>query len=110
MSFHVRVFAKAERELEAILDWLSQRSPQGAARWLTAFEHSKDLIGRNPFAMGLAPENEFVAPEIRQAIFKTRRGRRYRALFTIVGDEVRILHVRAPGQSLLRPRDFPDDL
>lgn len=106
MSFRVHVLARAERELDAILVWLVRRSPQGAARWLAAFEDAKDRLASNPLLCGLAPENDFVDAEIRQAIFKTRRGRRYRALFTIIGEEVRILHIRGPGQRLLTRREL----
>jgi hypothetical protein len=35
---------------------------------------------------------------LRQATFRTRHGRTYRAVFTIVGDQVRILRVRGPGR------------
>jgi hypothetical protein len=58
-------------------------------------------FSRNPYVAALAPENEFVAREIRHIVFRTRHGRPYRALFTIVGNEVRILRVRGPGQAPL---------
>ena len=44
-------------------------------------------------------EDEHFDIDVRQALFKTRRGRIYRMLFTIVGNEVRILRVRGPGQA-----------
>jgi hypothetical protein len=53
----------------------------------------------------LAPESsEFDCP-IHQLTFKTPRGRKYRILYAIVGDEVRILHVRGPGQDSITPQD-----
>jgi hypothetical protein len=39
-------------------------------------------------------------------IFKTRRGRAYRALFLIRGDVVFVLHVRGPGQRPLEPGEL----
>jgi hypothetical protein len=57
---------------------------------------------RNPLAYGLAPENEYVDYELRQFFFKTRRGRTYRGVFTVVADEIRVLRIRGPGQALLR--------
>ena len=54
----------------------------------------------------LAPEDEFVDEEIRQAFFQTRRGQRYRVLFTVIDNEVRVLHIRGPHQRLLRPDEL----
>jgi hypothetical protein len=101
MSFSVVVLGRAAGEVQAIAAWLAERSPQGAMRWLDAFEAAKNYLAANPFACGLAPENDYVDVEVRQIVFQTRRGNRYRALFTIAENEVRILHVRGPGQPLL---------
>jgi len=59
----------------------------------------------NPFLAPLAPESKSFDIEIRHALFRTRSGRPYRAIFTVVGDEVRILRVRGRGQPPVRPRD-----
>jgi hypothetical protein len=47
----------------------------------------------------LAPESQDVEFEVRQALFKTRRGCVYRALFFIERSTVYILRVRGPGQA-----------
>jgi hypothetical protein len=52
---------------------------------------------------GLAPEDAEHDSEIRQIVFKTRSGLPYRALFTIDGDQVHVIHVRGPGQDLIMP-------
>jgi hypothetical protein len=39
-------------------------------------------------------------------IFRTRRGRTYRALFVIRGDIVQILCVRGPGEKPVKPEDI----
>lgn len=106
MNFRVVVLARAEAELRLIANWLSARSPAGAIQWLEAFEAAKDTVARNPFLCELAPENEFVDIEVRQVLFKTSRGNRYRALFTVFDTEVRILHIRGPGQPLLDVDEF----
>ena len=51
----------------------------------------------------LAPEDGHGDTEIRQLIFKTRRGKPYRMLFTILGGVVFVRHVRGPGQDLVPP-------
>ena len=56
-------------------------------------------------SFGAAPEqhSEF---DVRQALFKTRRGRVYRALFLLEGSDVYLLRVRGPGQASLQPDEL----
>ena len=102
MSFRVRVLRVADREVNAIVQWLFDRSPDGAARWISAFDDALKRLANDPQQCGLAPESEFVNYELRQIFFGTKAGRRFRAIFTIVDDEVLILHVRGPDQRELR--------
>ncbi len=106
MSYHVNVLHQAYREADAIVHWLFQRSPEGAARWINAFDSAMIALAENPQRHGLASEIDFVPHEVRQTFFGTPAGRRYRAVFTIVADEVRVLHVRGPGQRLLRAEEL----
>lgn len=53
-------------------------------------------------------QGEALGREIRQLLFRTRKGRTYRALFDIQGKTVRVLRIRGPGQQLLAPEDFDD--
>jgi toxin ParE1/3/4 len=99
MSLSVRILGRAWSDADAIFDWLAARSPAGAARWYAAFlKATQDLLD-NPLRHEFAPESKLIEREIRHRFFKTRRGRVYRLLFVIVGDEIRILRVRGPGQS-----------
>ncbi len=109
MAFRVRATSRVHRDITSFLNWLSheKESPRGAASWLRAYDQAVKLAARSPFACGLAPENGLVVDcEIRQFLFKTRRGRFYRALFTIKADEMVILRVRGPGQPLLEPHEL----
>jgi len=56
-----------------------------------------------PESHALAPENDAFTEEIRHVLFKTRRGRFYRILFSIAADAVVVLTVRGPHQDLLHP-------
>ncbi|MCA9100657.1 MAG: hypothetical protein KDA63_05895 [Planctomycetales bacterium] len=38
MSLHVELTLRAERDVDEILDFRSERSPQGAATWLARLE------------------------------------------------------------------------
>jgi hypothetical protein len=46
-----------------------------------------------------AHENQDLDLEVKQVLFKTKRGRIYRAVFHIDGADVLILRVRGPGQA-----------
>ncbi len=101
MSFRVTAHRRAEEDVAQVATWLASQSLEGAARWLDAYDNMIDQLRDSPLSFGLAPENEMVDSEIRQALFKTRRGRVYRAVFSIEGDEVRVLRIRSPGQGLI---------
>lgn len=47
------------------------------------------------------PENEDHDAVIRQAVFKTRRGLPYRAIFVVKGDAVNVNHIRGSDQDRL---------
>jgi len=106
MKFDVVVLTRADLELNAIANWIGERSIDGAIQWLNAFESAKHSLEKNPFAYGFALENEFVDLEIRQILFGTPHGSRYRAIYHVEGNMVRILHVRGPGQPPLTADDF----
>ncbi|MFO0966049.1 MAG: type II toxin-antitoxin system RelE/ParE family toxin [Gemmataceae bacterium] len=104
----VRITARARADVDAIFVWLARRSPQGAQTWYDAFFEAVAGIAADPDRYSLAAEvlsrwNR----TIRQAFFKTPRGRRYRILFEVTEKHVIILRVRGHGQPPLRPRDLP---
>jgi plasmid stabilization system protein ParE len=105
MSYRVTLLPDARQELATIFTWLANRSPQGAKTWFNRFTEALLTLEDAPLSFGLAPESEFANREVRQLIFKTKRGRRYRALFTVSGDTVHVLHIRGPGQDLVEPHD-----
>ena len=101
MSYKLTILSHAHRDFAEIVAWLVKASLQGADRWINAFDEALSSIVQNPSSFGLAPEDEFISIEIRQALFQTKHGRSYRILFTIVEQEVRVLRLRGPGQELL---------
>jgi hypothetical protein len=54
---------------------------------------------------------DYVDYEVRHILFGTRKGRTYRGLFTVVGAEIRLLHVRGPGQDVMTEKQLgrPND-
>lgn len=93
MTYRVVITAAAKQNLRDAYLWAADRAPHTAALWLQRFEAELQTIANFPERFQLAPENAFVEPEIRQLVFG-RRLSAYRALFTIIGEEVQVLHIR----------------
>jgi plasmid stabilization system protein ParE len=106
MTLRVRTLRRANADILSITDYIYQRSPQGAATWVNAFEKAKRRLADNAVGCSEADENHRFEIELKQSLFKTRRGRVYRLVFTIVDDEVRILRVRGSGQGPIEPGDI----
>jgi plasmid stabilization system protein ParE len=109
MSFRVVVLARARLDVGTIYDWIADRSAEGAQRWLDQFEKATATLATNPFLAPLAPESDRFDIEIRHILFRTRAGQTYRAVFTVEGEEVRILRVRGSGQPPLRRGDVTSE-
>lgn len=106
MKFKAHLLWRAQRDLDHILAWLNERSPQGAASWLRRWDETFTILESSANEYGLAPEGEDHEFEVRQILFRTRKGRDYRALYTIQGSEVYVMHIRAPGQDLVPPEEL----
>jgi plasmid stabilization system protein ParE len=106
MKFRVVLLRHAEDDTNAIYIWLAKRSVAGAGHWYHAFLDAAESLSNNPSRCGLAPESAAVGYEIRQHLFKTPRGRKYRLLYLVAGNEVRILRVRGPGQAPVAGADL----
>jgi plasmid stabilization system protein ParE len=58
MNFKVVLLWRAERDLDHILLWLNERSPQGAANWLRAWDKTFAILESSADTYGLSPESE----------------------------------------------------
>lgn len=101
MTFEAVFLRAAQADLDAILEFLGKHSPAGAAAWLEALELAIDALEEHPHRYAKAPENELVTKPIQNISFKTRKGRPYRLVFTVVESEVRVLRILGPGHNLL---------
>ena len=106
MSFTVRELPKATQDKTSIFRWLHARSPKGAAAWLDAYDATVDRLRQSAASFSEAAENRDCEFDVRQALFKTRRGRVYRVLFFVEGDHAFILRVRGPGQAPVIPDEM----
>jgi plasmid stabilization system protein ParE len=59
MAYAVRLTARALREVDAALAWLSERSRGAAARWHERLQEAIRSLATNPERCGLVPENEW---------------------------------------------------
>jgi hypothetical protein len=106
MSFAIRELPKARLDKRNIFAWLDKRSPSGALAWLDAYDSLLERLQQDAAACGSAPESHDCDFDVRQALFKTRRGRVYRVLFFLEGQEVFILRLRGPGQAPITPEEM----
>jgi plasmid stabilization system protein ParE len=109
MSLRLRILPRAEADAQHIFDYICERSTQGASAWWVAFEDAAHRAVSDATRFAFAPEDSSTELELRQVLFSTRHGRTYRFIFTIVGDELRILRVRGPGQPPLASDELPSE-
>ena len=93
MTYSVIVTRKAKDDLRHYYRVAAAHAPETAARWLHGFEDALQTLSTNPTRCLLAPENDLVDQTIYQFSYGKRSGR-YRALFTIEGNHVLVLHIR----------------
>ena len=102
MTYVVSLTRAGNRDLESCYAYIAKRSPRGAAAWTNAFqEQVLDALAIDPHSYEIAPESHDHPVEIRQRLFRTPQGKNYRALFTIRGQDVFVIHIRGPGQDLV---------
>lgn len=106
MKRRVKLLRPAQQDYRTVLEYLLARSHAGATAWAKAFDRVLVRLEDDAEGFPVAPENSFTQFDVRQALFKTKRGLVYRTLFTIEKDQVLILHVRGPGQDLLQADEF----
>lgn len=106
MTFRIHELRRARSDIQSIFSWIYERSPAGAASWLQSYDYLVEQLKQRANAFGPAHEINLLEFDVRQALFKTRHGRVYRALFFIEGQDVYILRVRGPGQAPVTPAEI----
>ncbi len=109
MKYRLIIQPPAFEDLDVAYQWIYQRAPEAAIGWFNGFVDALNSLSEFPERCGLAPENDAVEPEIRQLLYG-RRGGVYRALFTITGTSVRVLHVRHAARETLSAEELAEDL
>ena len=100
-EYRVAISSRAERDADDIYAWIASRSPDGASKWYSAFRNILRSLEEDPVRHARAPEASNLGVHIQQALFKTRYGHTYRALYTLVGNTVHVVAVRGAGEELV---------
>ncbi len=94
MIFRVEVTAEAERDADAILEWLlSQHAGETGMRWFISLEDAILSLAKFPERCALAPESKAFPFEVRHLLYG-HKPHVYRILFMIDHGTVQILHIR----------------
>lgn len=102
MRYRVLFQPSAADELDEVSRWIARDSPGRAARWLDGAHRAVRGLTRFPRRCPLAPENDTFTQEVRQLLYG-----QYRILFTVIGDQVHVLHVRHGARRYLEPDQPP---
>jgi hypothetical protein len=102
MAFEVVLLRQAQTDFDSILAWFAEKAPNSLPKWLDSYERILSRLEHDPSAFAFSPEDDVLKSSIRQALFWTGGGHVYRLLFVIAGDEVRVLHIRGPGQDYVK--------
>jgi plasmid stabilization system protein ParE len=110
MSFRVVVLPRAESDIERNAKWWADHhSPEQATHWLFSVRDQLQTLQKFPESHSLSQENDEFDYEIRDKLVGLGSRPRYRAIFTIRGDEVFVLTVRAAEEDRLAPDDITFD-
>jgi plasmid stabilization system protein ParE len=107
MKYTVIVTPEAQANIEAAYEYIAERSPLNATRWLRDLYRQIDRLEKFPRRFGEAREQRYVSDEIRQSIFKS-----HRIVFTIddTARTVRVVYVRHAKMRSVGEKDDDDDV
>jgi len=106
MTLRVRVSQRAEQDADDIFLWIAARSRDGALRWYEKYLSVLRELPETAASSPSASEADDLGWDLRETLFKTRRGRVYRLVFFIRDATIHILSVRGAGQDLLQQGDL----
>jgi plasmid stabilization system protein ParE len=102
VEYKIEVTEIAAAEIDSAYQWINERAPDAADRWYDGLMAALRSLRQNPRRCARLFTTDFVELEIRQLVYGRRRGR-YRVLFTIDGDTIRVLRVRHGARARIRP-------
>jgi plasmid stabilization system protein ParE len=107
MSYRVFTVPAAERDIHrAVKWWADHRSGEQAERWYTRIYPAIGTLSETPDRCPVASESDLLPGGLRQLHFGVGSRATHRIIFTIVGQEVRVLRVRHVAQQSLSLEDL----
>ena len=98
MRYRIVITAMARSDAVQAFRWLTERSPDAAARWYVGLEKAIAKLATRPEKHPVAQdESELLGITLRQMLYGRRRGV-YRILFSIEGRIVTLHYVRHSAQ------------
>jgi plasmid stabilization system protein ParE len=94
VTLRVVVTPNAEDELRATYRYIRDRAPDAAREWVKGARRKIKSLARNPERAPLAPESVSFENPIRELFYGSGNRGTYRILFTVLGQQVYVLHVR----------------
>lgn len=99
MTYTIIVESSARADIDEGYEWMEENlTREAAAQWYFDIYSAIESLQTMPFRCGLARENAFFKEEIRQLICG-----KYRMLFEVDKNRVRVLHVRHVARQTLKP-------
>lgn len=105
MNYSVIIEPPAADEIDAACLWIDKQSPVAAGNWFHGVMAAIESLAHYPTRCALAPEAEEFDIPIRHLLFG-RSKHKYRIIFTVVGKNVHVLHVRHGSRKPLK--SWPD--
>ncbi len=105
MIYRVILLSRAVGDIDDAYLWAVRQAPFTAKAWRDRFHAKLQTLANNPQRCGFARENRTLDFELRQLLYG-KRPNIFRVLFTIDGDEVRILRIRRAQRRFLTRREL----
>jgi plasmid stabilization system protein ParE len=107
MSYRITITQVAERDIrQALTWWRDNRSSEQAERWYNKIYPAIATLSKQPDRCPLAPETDLLPTGLRQLHFGVSRKATHRIVFTIEGQEVKVVRVRHFAQRELALDDL----
>ena len=106
MTYRVRITPTALVDAEEFYLWILENSPVNAAKWFNGLFGAIDTLASMPRRCPVAPETEIVGQEIRCFLYR----KKYRILYGVEEEIVRIFHIRHTTQQWMTREEFLREL
>jgi plasmid stabilization system protein ParE len=103
VTLRVIITPNAEDELRAAYRYIRDRAPDAARGWVKGARTKIKSLAHDPERAPLAPESVSFENPIRELFYGSGNRGTYRILFTVLGQQVYVLHFRHGSMSRVDP-------